>query len=82
MDTDIEITEIFNSYLSQHKSVDIAERAFKQDLAEDSALRQAYGQWCHDVGSTEKNGFYDYSEEYLEQQNEVWDALNDYDNEE
>lgn len=82
MNTEVEITEIFNFYLSQHKSIDIAERAFKQDVAEDAELRDAYRRWCQEVGSSEKNGFADYCEEYLEQQNEVWDSLNDYDDEE
>lgn len=82
MNHDEDITVIFNSYLAQHKSVDIAERVFKQDLAEDPALREMYSDWCHEVGSSEKHGFTDYSEEYLDRQNEVWDALNDYDNEE
>ncbi|MDE5626846.1 MAG: hypothetical protein K2K40_01015 [Paramuribaculum sp.] len=82
MNHDEDITEIFNSYLAQHKSVDIAERVFKQSLAEDPELREMYKEWCHEVGSSEKCGFTDYCEEYLERQNEVWDALNDYDNEE
>ncbi len=79
---DADITEIFNSYLAAHKSVDIAESAFKHDLSENPDLRAAYKEWCHEVGSSEKQGFTDYCEEYLDRQNEVWDSLNDYDNEE
>ena len=79
---DADITDIFNSYLSTHKSVDIAESAFKHDLSENPELRSAYKEWCHEVGSSEKHGFKDYCEEYLDRQNEVWDSLNDYDNEE
>ena len=79
---DADITDIFNSYLANHKSVDIAESAFKHDLSEDPELRQAYKDWCHEVGSSEKKGFLDYSDEYLARQDEVWDSLNDYDNEE
>ncbi|MBD5346795.1 MAG: hypothetical protein HDR92_06655 [Bacteroides sp.] len=77
-----DITAIFNSYLTNHKSIDIAERAFKHDLSEDPELKQAYKEWCHEVGSSEKRGFSDYCEEYLDRQNEVWDSLNDFDNEE
>lgn len=79
---DADITDIFNHYLTQHQSVDIAERAFKHDLGEDAELREAYRQWCHEVGSSEKKGFSDYCEEYLARQDEVWDTLSDYDNEE
>lgn len=76
-----DITQIFNSYLHQHKSVDIAERAFKQSVADDPELRRLYREWCHEVGSTEKNGFVDYCDEYLDEQNQVWENLNDYNDE-
>ena len=82
MDYDNEITSIFDDYLTHYKSVDIAERAFKQALADDSDLHAAYREWCHIVGSSEKHGFADYCEEYIERQNEVWDSLNDFDDEE
>ncbi|MCM1028189.1 MAG: hypothetical protein NC342_07005 [Pseudoflavonifractor sp.] len=82
MDNDNEITSIFNDYLTNYKSIDIAERAFKQAMAEDADLRAIYREWCHETGSSEKRGFADYCEEYLDRQNEVWDTLNDYDNEE
>lgn len=82
MNNDADITDIFNEYLAQYKSVDIAESAFKRDLGEDPDLKAAYSEWCQEVGSSEKKGFADYCEEYLERENEVWDSLNDYDNEE
>lgn len=74
-----DITEVFNLYLSQYDSVDIAEAEFKKNMHEDSELRAMYREWCDMVGSTEKNGFFDYSEEYLDSQNDVWNSLNDYD---
>lgn len=77
-----EITDIFNRYIEENKSVDIAESAFKRDLNEYPELREAYREWCHEVGSSEKRGFADYCEEYLDRQDEVWDSLNDFDNEE
>ena len=33
-------------------------------IAEDDYLREDYEEWCHAVGSSEKNGFLDYCEEY------------------
>lgn len=75
----IDIIEIFNQYLSQHDSIDIAESEFKKAIHEDSELRDAYREWCHEVGSSENHGFYDYAEEYLDSQADVWNTLNDMD---
>lgn len=77
-----DITSIFNDYITQYRSIDIAEAEFKKSMHEDPELRALYRQWCSDVGSTEKNGFFDYCDEYLDSQNDVWNSLNDYDNEE
>lgn len=76
-----DITLIFNDFLSQYGSVDIAESEFKKSMHEDQELRTLYRQWCSDVGSTEKNGFMDYCDEFLDSQNDVWSTLNDYDDE-
>jgi len=73
------IIEIFNSYISQYDSVDIAEAEFKKNMHEDPEIRTLYREWCQSVGSTEKNGFFDYCEEYIDSQNDVWNTLSDYD---
>ena len=75
------IESLFNYYLDQFKSVDIAESEFKKEMHADPEIRQMYRQWCHGVGSSEKNGFFDYCEEYLRDQNSVWDTLSDYNDE-
>lgn len=75
----IDITEIFHNVLSQFGSVDIAEAEFKKMIHEDPELKQAYREWCHEVGSSEKNGFFDYCDEYMDSQDSIWDTLNDYD---
>lgn len=77
-----DIIEIFNNFLSQYGSVDIAESEFKKQIHENPDLRQLYRDWCHEVGSSEKNGFFDYCDEYLDSQNDVWNSLNDYNDEE
>lgn len=73
------ITEIFVEYLDNYGSVDIAESEFKKDIHENPDLKAAYRQWCSDEGSSEKNGFFDFAEQYLSDRNEVWDTLTDYD---
>ena len=73
------ITEIFVEYLDNYGSVDMAESEFKKNIHEDSELRSAYRQWCNDEGSSEKNGFFDFAEDYLADRNDVWNTLTDYD---
>lgn len=76
----IDITEVFTQYLEQYDSVDIAESEFKKQMHEDPELRAAYRTWCHEVGSSEKRGFMDFCEEYLDNKNDIWDSLSsDYD---
>ena len=76
-----DITLIFNDIIRQYGSVDNADSEFKKRIPEDADLRALYRQWCNEVGSSEKDGFLDFCEEYMETQNDVWNTLNDYDNE-
>lgn len=77
-----DITEFFIHIIDQSHSYDIAEAEFKRAIADDDELRQLYREWCHEVGSSEKNGFLDFCEEYLADRNEVWNTLSDYDEDE
>lgn len=82
MDTekDFDITAWFKDLLDHFESVDIANSELKKMTAEDPGLHHAYREWCHQVGSTEKNGFLDYCHEYLERREDMWDYLGtDYD---
>lgn len=74
-----DITELFDSLLTQHDSIDIAESEFKKLIAEDDDVKTAYKEWCEAVGSSEKRGFLDYADEYKESRDSVWDSLTDYD---
>ena len=73
------IIDIFNHILHQADSIDVADFEFKKLINEDADIKQMYRQWCHEVGSSEKNGFLDYCEEYMESRDSIWDTLNDYD---
>lgn len=57
----------------------MAEFEFKKAIHQDDEMRNAYRQWCNEVGSTEKNGFFDYCDEYLAEENDIWQNLNDFD---
>ncbi len=74
-----DITELFQDIIRQNRSLDIAEAEFKKLIHEDAELREQYREWCDAVGSSEKMGFLDYCDEYIESQDSIYDALNDYD---
>lgn len=80
-DSDImnDITDFIKDLLAQHRSIDIAEAEFLRLMADDDELRLEYKQWCDDNGFTEKRGFLDFCEEYMDSQNSIWESLNDYD---
>lgn len=79
MEDAFDITEYFNSAISQTGSIDMAEAEFKRAIAEDNELHTIYREWCHENGSSERNGFLDFCDEYMESQDSKWDSLNDYD---
>lgn len=75
-----DITELFQQVIRQAGSIDMAEAEFKKMVGEDDGLHTLYREWCHEVGSSERRGFLDYCEEYLDNQDSIWDTLdNDYD---
>ncbi|MBD5276165.1 MAG: hypothetical protein HDR90_00585 [Bacteroides sp.] len=76
-----DITQYFEQILQQAGSIDIAEAEFKRAIADDRELHTLYREWCRDNGSTERRGFLDYCEEYLDSQNGLLDTLTDYDDE-
>jgi len=76
-----DITELFVSLLQEHGSVDIAEHVFKQSLNDDAVLKEEYSEWCHAVGSSEKRGFLDFCEDYIANQDSIYDSLSEYNDE-
>lgn len=74
-----DITRFFRQLIEQSKSFDIAEAEFKRLIAEDDELKAEYSEWCNAVGSSERNGFRDFCDEYMASQDNIWDALTDYD---
>lgn len=74
-----DLTEYFENIIGQSPSIDMAEAEFRRALADDEDLRRQYRQWCRDQGTSEKRGFLDFCEEYVEDKNQVWDSLTDYD---
>lgn len=82
MDDVTNITGIFEDLLHQTGSVDMAEAEFKRMVADDPELRTLYRRWCADRGCTERRGFADYCEEWLDTQASIWENLKDTDDDE
>lgn len=78
-DTDEDITELFIKVLREAGSVDMAEAEFKKMIGDDDDLHRLYRDWCMETGNTERRGFIDFCDEYLHDQDSVWENLSDYD---
>lgn len=74
-----ELSEFFIELLQQHRSIDIAESEFRRMMDDDDELRADYKEWCEEHDYAEKYGFKEFSEEYLDSQDSIWESLNDYD---
>lgn len=75
------ITELFSKLLEHNRDVDLAEADFKKMIADDDELHDLYREWCHETGHSERRGFLDYAEDFIANQNSIWDTLTDeYDN--
>lgn len=77
--TDEDITELFVKILREAGSVDMAEAEFKKLIGADDDLHRQYRDWCMETGNTERRGFLDFCDEYLSEQESVWENLSDYD---
>lgn len=77
-----DLFEYFVNILKQSDSIDIAESEFKRSLIDDDDLKRRYREYCREIGTSEKHGFLDFCEEYMQHQDSIWESLSDYDNQE
>ena len=77
MSNDITIT--FDDIIKQYRTLDLSEDIFRSMMAEDKQLEADYKEWCDTLGIPERMGFAYYYEEYIEQQDSIWDSLDDHD---
>ena len=82
MDNYPDITSFFITIIENTRGLDMAEAEFRRQLADDHDMRTAYRDWCEENGHSQRHGFTDFAEEYLESRESVWNALNDYDEDE
>lgn len=74
----IDISVTIHDMLSQFGSIDIAESEFKRQINEDDNLKTAFKEWCEEMGYKERDAFRNYCEEYLQDNDSIFDTLSDY----
>lgn len=74
-----DITIVFDDIIKQYRTLDLAEEMFRSMMEDDKQLEADYQEWCDTVGVSGRKGFAYYYEEYLDQQDSVWDSLEDHD---
>ena len=74
----MDIEETIRAIIDQHRSIDFVESEFQRQLNDDEKLKEAYMDWCEELGLTPKTGYVDYIEEILESENSVWDSLSEF----
>lgn len=73
------LTSYFEQLIRTHRSIEIAEVEFHRMRDEDPELNADYLLWCRENDTTPKAGFRDFCDDFLSQDEEVWDSLSDYD---
>ncbi len=74
-----DILEVFEHIIKQYRTLDMCEKELHLLLNEDSALRADYKEWCETMGYTERKGFAEFFQEYVDREGSVWDSLEDQD---
>lgn len=74
-----DIETFITDLIDQSGSYDIARAEFNRILADDAELQAEYHQWCEDNGYAERSGFDEYVDRIRDDNDSVWDTLNDYD---
>lgn len=77
-----EMHDLFVHIINQTDSLDMAESEFRHLLVDDPELRRQYREYCREMGTSERNGFKDFCEEFMQEQDNVWNSLSDFDNQE
>ena len=62
----------------QFGSIDIAESEFSRLMNEDEKIMTAFKEWCNEMGYKERKAFVEYCQEYIDENEKVFDSLSDY----
>lgn len=74
----MDIPSIIINLLHQFGSIDIAESEFSRQMNEDETMLTAFKEWCNEMGYKERKAFVEYCHEYIDENEEAFDSLSDY----
>ena len=74
MITEKTITDVFESFFQRYKDLELAEEAFREEMAHDDELKNMYIEWCDEIGYSDRKGFKTYFENKHESDN-IWDSI-------
>ena len=74
-----DVTIIIDDVIKQYRTLDLSEEVFRSMMADDPQLYADDQECCDTMGVSSRKGVAYYYEEYIEQQDSVWDSLDDQD---
>lgn len=74
----MDIPSLIIELLHQFGSIDIAESEFSRQIHEDEKMMIAFREWCNEMGYKERKAFVEYCQEYINENEEIFDSLSDY----
>lgn len=72
-----ELTALMEQLIDQYRQIDVAESEFQKLIYEDEQLRRDYKEWCEEQGYTERRGFIEFCNIYIDSEESRWDVLSD-----
>lgn len=75
------IDDTIRSLVDRYRNPEEVERQFARLLQEDPRLREAYSEWCAELGYAPKWGYRERVREIFEQEGSVWDSLTEFEDE-
>lgn len=75
----MDLTNYYISLLENFRSVRLAEQELRRQMDDDPELQRTYAAWCEEHEYEPKEGLKEFGSQYIQEREERWQTLNDYD---
>ena len=75
----MEIKDYYITLLEQFRSVTVAEQELRRQMDDDPELEAQYLVWCEENDYSPREGLREFGTQYIEEREERWESLNDFD---
>lgn len=75
----MDISAYYISLLEQFRTVRLAEQEFRRQMDDDPNMQAEYIRWCEENEFTPRDGLSEFGTIYIEEREERWESLNDFD---